>query len=103
MSSVSRRFRVIDGEVSEVTAAPPARTVNALPGYSEKRPGKSIGMSCHPSQIPERNALLKAHGITGAHYDPSKRDNCVITARGGRRELMKILDLHDEDGGYGDG
>ena len=78
--------------------------------YGEGKPGKSIGMSVHPSQIPMMNEAIKRHGIRGVSYDPSKRDNCVITSRRGRAkwmpvfaEMTRLTGLHDGDGGYGDG
>ena len=79
--------------------------------YEAGRPGDSIGMSVHPSQIPLMNAELKRHGITGVEYDASKRNNCIITSRKGRARWMPIFGklvgiqggLHDNDGGYGDG
>jgi len=80
-------------------------------GYEAGKPGSSMGMSVHPSQIPLMNAELKRHGISGVEYDPSKRNNCVITSRRGRAQWMKIFGrmvgiqggLHDNEGGYSDG
>lgn len=78
--------------------------------YGEGNPGKSIGMSVHPSQIPMMNEAIKRHGIRGVSYDPSKRDNCVITSRRGRAkwmpifgQMMRLTGLHDDDGGFSDG
>lgn len=79
-------------------------------GYSESNPGKSIAMSVHPAQIPLMNAELARHGIRGVRYDPTKKHNCVITSREGRKRWMPIFGaltdngkVHDGDGGYGDG
>jgi len=106
MNSTTRRFRYdpTADDVVEVFDDPPSSsTVGLVQGYSESKPGKSIGMSVHPSQIPEMNELVRAHGIKGVTFDSSKRDNCQITSRKGRRELMKVLGYFDADGGYGDG
>jgi hypothetical protein len=79
-------------------------------GYSESTPGKSISLSVHPNQCAMMNEALKAHGVQGVHYDPSKKHNCVITSRRARARAMKVIGpmlglgrVHDEDGGYGDG
>ena len=76
---------------------------SCVQGYGESNPGKSISMSVHPNQIPEMNRLIKEHGIQGVYFDPTKRDNCVITSRKGRKEYMKMMGYHDADGGFGDG
>ena len=101
MSSATRKFRVIDGKVQEVTERPVE--VRKTYGYSEDKPGKSIGMSCHSSQVDERNALMKKHGIQGVEFVHGKKVNCQITSRSGRRAAMKLFGYHDNDGGYGDG
>ena len=38
-------------------------------GYSEKKPGKSIAMRCHPDQVAMMNGLMKKHSISGVKYD----------------------------------
>jgi hypothetical protein len=77
---------------------------NIASAYGEGKPWRSLSISCHPDQIPERNALLKARNITGAYYDPAQPiDNFVATSQKGRREAMKLFGVHDADGGYGDG
>ena len=113
--SMKVRYRINGKEVSaEAFRAHKMPVVDcgspSVQGYSEGRPGKSIAMSVHPDQIPLMNAELRRHGIQGVHYDPSKRDNCIITSREGRKRWMRIFGaltdngrVHDGDGGYGDG
>ena len=120
MTAYIRNGREVTREEFDATARrwPPKKhgrkATAAVPmigdSYGEGNPGKSIGMSVHPSQIPMMNEAIKRHGIRGVSYDPSKRDNCVITSRRGRAKWMPIFaqmtrltGLHDDDGGYGDG
>jgi len=87
-----------DYEMQKVDCGSPC-----VQGYGESNPGKSISMSVHPNQISEMNRLVKEHGIEGVYFDPTKRDNCIITSREGRKKYMKMMGYHDEEGGYGDG
>ena len=83
--------------------------VGTSSGYGEGKEGESIAMSVHPDEVPLMNAMLKAEGVVGAYYDATKRNNCRITSRAGRRGVMKVLSrmhsstIHDGDAGYGDG
>jgi hypothetical protein len=118
MSSVVQRLVYIDGQAHWLTEEEillhgfqvGRRRVGKIPAYCQKRPGTSLSMSVHPSQIEMVNTELRKHGITGVHYEPGRRDNCVITSRRDRARAMKVLGpmlslgpLHDNDGGYGDG
>ncbi|MCE5269510.1 MAG: hypothetical protein LLG00_16665 [Planctomycetaceae bacterium] len=116
MSSTTRRLYYIDGNPfwltdEEADAHPglrmPAET-GSLGGYSEKRPGKSLAMGCHPSQAGLMNAAARAAGVRGVEWD--RRGRCHITSRAGRAKAMPVVGrllgvgaLHDRDGGYGDG
>lgn len=77
-------------------------------GYSEGSPGSSLSMSSHPAQVGLMNDAMKAHNISGVKWD--KSGNCKITSRRARARAMPVVgrmlrleNLHDEDGGYGDG
>lgn len=90
--------------------AKPEKSCGGTLGYSQKKEGASLAMSVHPDQIPMMNAALKAHGITGVHYDPKHKKNCRITSRADRARAMKVVGpmlglsgFHDHDGGYSDG
>jgi len=76
--SVTRRFRVIDGEVREVTERDTSPVVDRGPmvgsAYGQSKPGKSIAMSVHPDDCARMNEELRKRGIQGVHYDPTKRD-----------------------------
>jgi len=78
--------------------------------YREDAPLCSTALSVHPDQCEMMNEAVRKHGISGVHYDASKKRNCVITSREGRRKWMRVFGqmtghgaIHDNDGGYGDG
>ena len=78
------------------------RGVPACPKtYGEGNPLQSEALGCMKSQVPEMRRVLKKRGIRGVRV----LDNGAVelTSRGGRRELMKLRGLHDNDGGLGDG
>ena len=108
MSSVTRKFRVVEGKVKEVTETPrPGAGSSTLPplfggygsAYSDTRPGSSMSMSCHSREIDLMNQKIKEHGIVGVHYERQygRRGQlvggkCVITnnsTRTGRRKWME--------------
>lgn len=63
------------------------------------RPVLSDGLAVHPEQVPEAMERDRRHGIN-TQYDAEGRP--VLTDRGMRRRLLKSLNMHDGDGGYGD-
>ena len=71
------------------------------PAYGEKNPLESIACSCHPDQVAEYTECAKKHGIKGVSWDRNGR--CSFHSRASRREWLKRLGQHDNDGGYGDG
>ena len=83
----------------------------AVQGYSEGKPGRSLAMGCHRSQIGLLNSEIERHGIQGVKYVEDRHGGkCEITSRRGRAKWMPIFGqmhglgaLHDDDGGYGDG
>ncbi|HUT60695.1 MAG TPA: hypothetical protein VNA25_22855 [Phycisphaerae bacterium] len=117
MGSATKKLVYVDGEPHWLSAEEqealgiiPRRS--GLPGiasgYSEGKPGKSLSMSCHPSQVKLMNDTMADHGISGVEWD--KRGKCRITSRRARARAMPIVGnmlrlgrLHDEDGCYGDG
>jgi len=68
--------------------------------YSTAKPLVSEGVGCMKAQVPEMREAIRERGIVGAHV----RDNGQIefTSRRARKEVMKMRDLHDNDGGYSD-
>lgn len=68
--------------------------------YQEHDPLVSDGLGCMKTQVPEMREAIKAHAIQGVRV----RDNgqLEITSRRGRKELLKMRGLVDNDGGYGD-
>lgn len=108
----TRKLVFIDGEAEWLTqeelierglVKPPKEDIYIANAYSESRPWKGMSFSCPPELCEERNAILKANDVHGAYFDPTKKKNFIATSRGARRDAMKALGLHDEDGGYGDG
>lgn len=86
--------------------------ISHVQSYSDTRPGKSLGMGCHPKQVGLLNETIKKHGVRGVEYRVNERGRgeCVITSREGRAKWMPIFGnmhgipgLHDDDGGYSDG
>lgn len=117
MSSTTKHLVYIDDKAQWLTAEEIASfgCRPALRGgasgtqtYSQKRPGKSIAMSIHPSQAGMMNDAMKREGVQGVEWD--RRGKCIITSRKGRARAMPIFgkmvhmaNVHDDDGGYGDG
>ena len=118
MGSAARKLVYIDGkaiwlnqeEQEALGLAPRQRPVCAgiAAGYSEGKPGKSLSMSCHPTQLGLYRDAMKEHGISGIEWNP--KGKCTITSRRARARAMPIVgnmlrlgNLHDGDGGYSDG
>jgi hypothetical protein len=113
MSSTSRKLCYIDGEPvwlseEELVARRGQIGPGICSGYTEGKPGKSIGLGCHPKQAKLLNSTMKAHGIHGIEWD--RKGRCTITSRRARARAMPILGqmlslgrIFDNDGGYGDG
>lgn len=62
-----------------------------LPMSGNTVEGYSIAMSVHPDEVPLMNELLKAEGVTGAHYDPTEKHNCRITSVEGQKGVARVL------------
>ncbi len=69
--------------------------------YSAHDPLVSDGMGCMKSQVPELRATIRKHNIQGV----AVKDNgqLEITSRRGRKELLRVRGLVDNEGGYSDG
>jgi hypothetical protein len=68
--------------------------------YSQHDPLKSDGLGCMKSQVNELRAVISKHNIMGVQV---KNDGQLeITSRRGRKELLAIRGLVDNDGSYGD-
>lgn len=93
-------------EVVEVTDQRP-KAVSSIPQmtrtYGESKPLVSQGLGCMRHQVPEMREEVKKHGLTSVHI---REDGAAeITSRGdtGRRGLLALRGMRDNDGGYGDG
>lgn len=64
-------------------------------------PLKSDALAVHPTQIAAAMERNKKHGVTGVTYDP-KDGRAIFADRGARRALMRLENVHDKSGGYGD-
>lgn len=101
MSSAVKRFRVVDGEVREVTGPSPVQpTPHMGQAYNTANPLVSLSLSCHPESAGEYNSAAKELGLTGIEWD--RQGRCLITSRKSRREWLRANHQHDGDGGYGD-
>jgi len=69
--------------------------------YTESNPLVSEGIGCMRTQVPKMREEIRKHNIKGVRVRDSGQ--VEITSRRGRRELMEMRGLHDNDGGYGDG
>jgi hypothetical protein len=62
-------------------------------------PMKSLALGCHPNQVEEITARNRKHGVN-VSYDRFGR--ALIPDRGERKKLLKLEQLHDNNGCYGD-
>ena len=68
--------------------------------YSQHDPLLSEGLGCMKSQVPEMREVIRKHGVKGVLVRDSGQ--LEITSRRGRKELLRIRGLCDNDGGYSD-
>lgn len=68
--------------------------------YSQHDPLVSDGMGCLKSQVHELRQVIKQHNIQGVAVRDSGQ--LEITSRRGRKELLAVRGLCDNDGSYGD-
>jgi hypothetical protein len=94
---------LIDGR--EVTKAEfdlafPDKPLGAPGGHSPGAwPLASDALAVHPRQIPEAMERDRKRGIA-SEYLPDGR--MVLRDRGQRRDVLRSLQFHDNQGGYGD-
>jgi hypothetical protein len=69
--------------------------------YNTAKPLVSEGVGCMKAQVPEMREAIREHGIVGAHVRDSGQ--IEFTSRKARKQVLKMRDLLDNDGGYGDG
>ena len=69
--------------------------------YSEAKPLISDGLGCMKSQVSEMRDEIKKHNIHGVRVLDSGQ--LEIVSRRGRREVLRMRQLVDAEGGYGDG
>ena len=75
----------------------PAMAANTYSGHD---PLISEGLGCMKSQVSELRNTIKQHNIQGVAV---KNDGQLeITSRRGRKELLAVRGLVDNDGSYGD-
>jgi hypothetical protein len=63
-------------------------------------PIESMAVGVHPDQIPEAVAHSRSRGVPLEFTADGK---AILTDRGHRREVLRTLGMHDNNGGYGDG
>ena len=68
--------------------------------YRAHDPLLSDGLGCLKAQVPEMRRVIEHHNIKGV----AVKDNgqLEITSRRGRKELLAVRGLVDNDGSYGD-
>lgn len=69
--------------------------------YRAHDPLLSDGLGCLKSQVPELRETIRRHNIKGVQVKDSGQ--LEITSRRGRKELLAVRGLVDNDGGYSDG
>lgn len=84
------------GAKSNWLDAPPM-TANT---YTQHDPLVSDGMGCMKSQVPELRGVIRKHNIQGVAVKDSGQ--LEITSRRGRKELLAVRGLVDNEGSYGD-
>lgn len=69
--------------------------------YEAHAPLVSDGLGCMKGQVPELRETIRRHNIQGV----AVKDNgqLEITSRRGRKELLRVRGLVDNEGGYSDG
>lgn len=60
----------------------------------------SDALAVHPKQIEEAMERDRRHGI---QTDYAEDGRAILRDRAHRREMMRSLQVHDNNGGYGDG
>ena len=65
-----------------------------------KEPVISEGASVNPNRIKDWEAHCNKHGVPTDFHSEGGRP--VIRNRAHRKKLLKLMRLHDQDGGYGD-
>ena len=90
------REEFLAGARKEFVTGPPL-TANT---YRAHDPLLSDGMGCLKAQVPEMRRMIQHHNIKGVQV----KDNgqLEITSRRGRKELLAVRGLVDNDGSYGD-
>ncbi len=69
--------------------------------YRGHDPLLSEGIGCMKSQVPEMRDVIQKHSIPGVRVKDSGQ--LEITSKRGRKKLMKVRGMRDNDGGYSDG
>lgn len=77
--------------------AGPFMTANT---YRDHDPLISDGLGCMKAQVPEMRQVIRKHNIQGVTVRDSGQ--LEITSRQGRRELLRVRGMRDNDGSYGD-
>lgn len=68
--------------------------------YSQHDPLVSDGLGCMKSQVKDLRDVIKKHNIQGVQV--KNNGQLEITSRRGRKELLAVRGLADNDGSYGD-
>jgi len=83
-------------------AAFPEKELAAAPGGHAPGcwPMESMALGVHRDQIAEARAFSESRGVP-LNFTPDGK--AILTDRGHRRDVLRTLGMHDNDGGYGDG
>ena len=68
--------------------------------YTESKPLLSDGLGCMKSQVPEMRQEIKRRSIQGVRV--LANGQLEITSRRGRRDVLRMRGLVDNDGGFSD-
>lgn len=90
------REEFLKGANDDFLKAPPMATDT----YSQHDPLVSDGLGCMKSQVKDLRDVIRKHNIQGVQV---KNDGQLeITSRRGRKELLAVRGMVDNDGSYGD-
>ena len=106
MTAITYRYngRFVTKEELDRLLPPKANWLEAPPmasnTYSEHDPCVSEGCGVMKSQVQEARDAIREHGIQGAQV--LNGGQIRFTSRNARKEFLRMRDLNDNDGCYGD-
>ncbi len=67
--------------------------------FSESTPHSSLSISCHRDTVEAYREVARRHNLTGVSFD--NEGNYTATSKRDHAEMLKALQMHNEDAGYG--